>query len=168
MAHSHDNSDSAAHLARRAITARSRATTISPASSWSSATSPTRRAFTWKSCAITSSSCTAGAWSAGSKSSRTTTTACRDRFVCIEPGSAVDCCGHDIIVARRRMHRHHAVAGHQGSFEENDDTDPHRLQICVRFRECPTEEFPCSTMTAAATTPNARPIAFWSLMKLTS
>ena len=24
--------------------------------------------------------------------------ACRDRFVCIEPGSAVDCCGHDIIV----------------------------------------------------------------------
>ena len=24
--------------------------------------------------------------------------ACRDRFVCIEPGFAVDCCGHDIIV----------------------------------------------------------------------
>src|SRR5215213_4165171 len=23
---------------------------------------------------------------------------CRDRFVCVEPGSAVDCCGHDLIV----------------------------------------------------------------------
>src|SRR4051812_22050554 len=26
------------------------------------------------------------------------TVACRNRFVCVTPGSAVDCCGHDIIV----------------------------------------------------------------------
>ena len=24
--------------------------------------------------------------------------ACRDRFVCVEPGTAIDCCGHDIMV----------------------------------------------------------------------
>src|SRR5688500_6826672 len=26
------------------------------------------------------------------------TEACRDRFVCIEPGTAIDCCGHEILV----------------------------------------------------------------------
>src|SRR5262249_4607101 len=26
------------------------------------------------------------------------TPACRDRFVCVTPGTAVDCCGHDIVV----------------------------------------------------------------------
>ena len=24
--------------------------------------------------------------------------ACRDRFICIEPGTAIDCCGHEIVV----------------------------------------------------------------------
>src|ERR1043165_164229 len=27
--------------------------------------------------------------------------ACRDRYVCIEPGFALDCCGHDILVAEQ-------------------------------------------------------------------
>ena len=24
--------------------------------------------------------------------------ACRDRFICVEPGTAIDCCGHEIFV----------------------------------------------------------------------
>src|SRR5438270_3294408 len=27
--------------------------------------------------------------------------ACRDRFVCVEPGLAIDCCGHDLLVTRK-------------------------------------------------------------------
>jgi hypothetical protein len=44
--------------------------------------------------------------------------ACRDRFVCVEPGSAVDCCGHDIIVARRRCVEHYALSGNQSAAEQ--------------------------------------------------
>jgi len=67
--------------------------------------------------------------------------ACRDRFVCVEPGSAVDCCGHDIIVSEE-----HCVDITQfpeiKALKSNNDKEPHKLQICVRFRECPTEDIP--------------------------
>ena len=67
--------------------------------------------------------------------------ACRDRFVCVEPGSAVDCCGHDIIVAEEEcvdITRFPEIK----ALQSNNDKDPHTLQICVRFRECPTEDIP--------------------------
>jgi len=67
--------------------------------------------------------------------------ACRDRFVCVEPGSAVDCCGHDIIAHEKEcidITQTPAVK----ELQAKGDKEPHRLQICVRFRECPTEEIP--------------------------
>ena len=31
--------------------------------------------------------------------------ACRNRFMCVEPGTAIDCCGHEIVCAEQGMHR---------------------------------------------------------------
>ena len=98
-------------------------------------------AFTWRSCAITSNNCTAGASSAGSKSSRTRNAACRDRFVCIEPGSAVDCCGHEIMVREEECVDITQLPAIK-ALQESDDTEPPCLQVCLRYRECPTEEIP--------------------------
>jgi len=67
--------------------------------------------------------------------------ACRDRFVCIEPGSAVDCCGHDIIVREEECFDFLASPEIQ-ALKKQGDTQEHKLQICVRFRECPTEDIP--------------------------
>jgi hypothetical protein len=67
--------------------------------------------------------------------------ACRDRFVCVEPGSALDCCGHDIIVAEEEcidITRFPEIK----ALKSNNDQDAHTLQICARFRECPTEDIP--------------------------
>jgi DNA-binding beta-propeller fold protein YncE len=69
------------------------------------------------------------------------TEACRDRFVCIEPGFAVDCCGHDIIVREEECLDLFALPEIQ-ALKTQSDTEEHKLQICVRFRECPTEEIP--------------------------
>ena len=59
--------------APRARRARSRGTTTSPASCWWSGTSPTSSATSSTSCATTTSGCTAGAWCAASRWSRTPT-----------------------------------------------------------------------------------------------
>jgi hypothetical protein len=67
--------------------------------------------------------------------------ACQDRFVCIEPGFAVDCCGHDIIVREEECLDLFALPEIQ-ALKTQGDTEEHKLQICVRFRECPTEEIP--------------------------
>ncbi len=67
--------------------------------------------------------------------------ACRDRFVCIEPGFAVDCCGHDIIVREEECVDLLALPEIQ-ALKTQGDTEAHKLQICVRFRECPTEDIP--------------------------
>ena len=67
--------------------------------------------------------------------------ACRDRFVCIEPGFAVDCCGHDIIVREEECVDLLTLPDIQ-ALKTQGDTDAHKLQICVRFRECPTEDVP--------------------------
>ena len=69
------------------------------------------------------------------------TEGCRDRFVCIEPGSAVDCCGHDIIVRDEQCIDITQLPGF-AELRAKDDKEGHPLQICVRFRECPTEEIP--------------------------
>jgi len=67
--------------------------------------------------------------------------ACQERFVCIEPGTAVDCCGHEILVPREEcidINQFDAMK----ALIQNEDTEPHTLQICVRYLECPTEEIP--------------------------
>jgi len=66
---------------------------------------------------------------------------CRDRFVCIEPGFAVDCCGHDIIV-REEECVDITQFPEIKALQAREDQEPHKLQICVRYRECPTENIP--------------------------
>jgi hypothetical protein len=69
--------------------------------------------------------------------------ACRRRYVVVEPGTAVDCCGREILVAREEVFAFEdqlprewltpALAGRD---------ERHRLQICLRYAECPTEPVP--------------------------
>jgi hypothetical protein len=78
--------------------------------------------------------------------------ACRDRYLVVEPGTAVDCCGREIVVGGEevfdfrsrfleRWREEQEAAG-----EELDDdatpAEPHDFQLCLRYRECPTEEVP--------------------------
>lgn len=67
--------------------------------------------------------------------------ACRDKFVCIEPGSAVDCCGHDITVGATDCVDIMGLPEIKELVKRND-ADTHTLQICIGFRECPTEQIP--------------------------
>ena len=67
--------------------------------------------------------------------------ACRDRFVCIEPGLAIDCCGHDIYVPEMDcidLTQLDAIK----ALVKAKDQKPHILQICIRYKECPTEPIP--------------------------
>jgi hypothetical protein len=67
--------------------------------------------------------------------------ACQDRYVVLAPGSAIDCCGNDILVAAADtldLQRFPAV---KALYDHPDDQD-HVLQIGIFYRECPTEEIP--------------------------
>ncbi|HKP51313.1 MAG TPA: helix-hairpin-helix domain-containing protein [Chloroflexia bacterium] len=70
---------------------------------------------------------------------------CRPRYVCIEPGTAIDCCGHEIIVPEKEcvdITQIEAVKNLIFEVDANQRPLTHRLQICLRYRECPTEEIP--------------------------
>lgn len=67
--------------------------------------------------------------------------ACRDRMVCIEPGMAIDCCGHEILVLEPECLDITALPSFKDKIKAGD-TDPHILQICLRYQECPTEDIP--------------------------
>jgi hypothetical protein len=70
---------------------------------------------------------------------------CQDRFVCVEPGTAVDCCGHDVVVREKDCLDLWALPKIKQLREKNaagSDTPPHTLQICIRYRECETELVP--------------------------
>ncbi|MFL5256252.1 MAG: YncE family protein [Rhodopila sp.] len=66
---------------------------------------------------------------------------CQDRLVILTPGSAVDCCGHDILVLEQDsidLSHYPAIA----ALVAKPDGKPHKLRFCIRYRECPTEEVP--------------------------
>jgi DNA-binding beta-propeller fold protein YncE len=75
------------------------------------------------------------------------TPGCRDRFLCIEPGTALDCCGHEIIVREEECFDLSLIPAFK-ELEESGSSDPdsggetHTLQICLRYRECGTEPIP--------------------------
>src|SRR6266542_2118792 len=76
------------------------------------------------------------------------TPGCRDRFVCIEPGTALDCCGHEILVREEECFDLTLLPAFQalqapapGSVEAPED-QTHTLQICLCYRECGTEPIP--------------------------
>jgi hypothetical protein len=66
---------------------------------------------------------------------------CPNRFVCIEPGFAIDCCGHDILVVDEECIDITAIPSVK-SLIDKPDGKPHSLQICIRYRECPSEPIP--------------------------
>jgi DNA-binding beta-propeller fold protein YncE len=71
--------------------------------------------------------------------------ACRNQYVVIEPGMAIDCCGREIIVPREEYwdFRTQAEANWRRMHEnEPFDAAAHTLQICVRYRECDGEPVP--------------------------
>ncbi len=72
--------------------------------------------------------------------------ACRDRYVCIEPGTAIDCCGHEILLLNEECVDITQLAPvNEIKKEEEDNPDSgkaHTLQICIRYKECPTEKIP--------------------------
>jgi DNA-binding beta-propeller fold protein YncE len=67
--------------------------------------------------------------------------ACRDRFVVIQPGTAIDCCGHEIVLKDAEKVQLDQLPAIQDLIVKKD-TALHRLQICWRFKECPTEQVP--------------------------
>ena len=67
--------------------------------------------------------------------------ACRDRFVTVTPGLAIDCCGHEIIVrepVRIDITRLPSYAKLTGPGAPT----PRPLQLCIRYRECGAETIP--------------------------
>lgn len=68
---------------------------------------------------------------------------CRRQYVVIEPGTAVDCCGREIVVEHERYLDFRALLP-SDSLEEpiEGEPAPHTLQVCIRYDECGTEDVP--------------------------
>lgn len=64
--------------------------------------------------------------------------ACRDRLVLLEPGSAIDCCGHDILAAEIDTFDFTQTP----AVKNITDKKPHTLEFCLVWRECPAEDVP--------------------------
>ncbi|MBI5259412.1 MAG: hypothetical protein HY855_23115 [Burkholderiales bacterium] len=67
--------------------------------------------------------------------------ACQPRHVIVKPGMAIDCCGNEILVLDDETLDLHAFAAVKALLDEAEPQD-HLLQLCLRYRECPTEEVP--------------------------
>lgn len=65
--------------------------------------------------------------------------ACRTRYVVVDEGSALDCCGHEILVPEPEIVD---VAEHPAVLAKANDGLLHTLQIVACHVECPTEEVP--------------------------
>src|SRR6185437_1767004 len=59
----------------------------------------------------------------------------------LRPGSAVDCCGHDILVAHEETFDITSVPAVNALIQAKD-AKAHVLEFCLSWRECPTEEIP--------------------------
>jgi len=72
--------------------------------------------------------------------------ACRDHYVVVQPGAAIDCCGREILVRANAMvdFRDAFLAAWQHAKGKATPPDalPHRLEIALRYRECPADPVP--------------------------
>lgn len=73
--------------------------------------------------------------------------ACQNQYVVIKPGTAIDCCGREILVTCEEYFdfKSQFVANWQqqnGTTTQPDTTTKHTIQICLRYKECPTEDMP--------------------------
>jgi len=73
--------------------------------------------------------------------------ACQSQYVVIEPGTAIDCCGREILLSCEEYFDFEAKFLANWQQQQHDpnsqpDTNPHKVQICISYRECPTESVP--------------------------
>lgn len=69
--------------------------------------------------------------------------ACRDRWVIVEPGTAIDCCGREITLLEREYFDFRHAFEHWLEAHADIPADAkHRLQIGLCYAECPTEDVP--------------------------
>jgi hypothetical protein len=72
--------------------------------------------------------------------------ACQSQYVIIEPGTAIDCCGREILLTHEEYFDYEAkfLANWQAQNGPNSqpDTNAHTLQICVSYKECTAENVP--------------------------
>ncbi|MBI5877231.1 MAG: hypothetical protein HZB53_06250 [Chloroflexi bacterium] len=72
---------------------------------------------------------------------------CRQQYVVIEPGTAIDCCGREVLIEREQLFdvRTPFLAWWQAEhpdIAEPPKTAEHTLQVCLHYHECPTEDVP--------------------------
>ncbi|HLJ46303.1 MAG TPA: hypothetical protein VKU01_09865 [Bryobacteraceae bacterium] len=72
--------------------------------------------------------------------------ACQNQYVVIEPGIAIDCCGREILTRHDEFFDFRAafLAAWQAKngAGSQPDTAPHKLQVCIQYKECLTENVP--------------------------
>ncbi len=68
--------------------------------------------------------------------------ACRTDLVIVAPGLAIDCCGHEILLTHEEVVPLADLIQQAWAQEHRTDplTGPHRVQLCVAYRECLTED----------------------------
>jgi DNA-binding beta-propeller fold protein YncE len=68
--------------------------------------------------------------------------ACRGDLVMVGPGLAVDCCGHEILLTHDEVVPLASLIRQAWQADHGDDplTGAHRVQLCVAYRECLTED----------------------------
>ena len=72
------------------------------------------------------------------------TVGCRDTYVVVRPGQALDCCGQEIVLARPEVVPLAELVKQAWAAEHGDDpmTGTHTIQLCVQYAECATEDVP--------------------------
>lgn len=72
--------------------------------------------------------------------------ACRSQYVVVEPGTAIDCCGREILLNCEEYcdfeSKFLAKWQTENPLNPQPDSKPHKLEICVSYKECPTEKVP--------------------------
>src|SRR5262245_10774162 len=64
---------------------------------------------------------------------------CPDRYVIVRPGTALDCCGNEILLLHDEIIDLQAFPEIKALFDAPpQEPQDHALQFCVRYRECPT------------------------------
>src|SRR5579859_802345 len=64
---------------------------------------------------------------------------CRHQYVVIEPGTAIDCCGRELLVTQNEYFDFAAKIAEK---KVDLGTQAHTLQICLRYSACAAEQVP--------------------------
>src|SRR5579863_3196174 len=64
---------------------------------------------------------------------------CRDQYVVIEPGTAIDCCGRELLVTQKEYFDFAAKIAEK---KKDLGNTAYTLQVCLRYSECASEQVP--------------------------